>query len=183
MTTAIIYALILFLLFYVRNIWVYRFIIKSFKLISKDKTVVQKFLFKKNDKKIKNPRVSFLGILYFYVIIPPDVPLKYIEQFLNSQFGVVNDMMMAMDLTGAVKTTKREFIEDVEGDNYADDKAYKYIIKFHPIFWFSRRRKFLLYIITLIVSWFFIIKYGLLEYITLDSVKLILSVLKDFFSV
>lgn len=182
MKTAIIYFLVLFLIFYGKNIYLYWYTIKCFRLISNNKGVVKKFAFKNEGKSVKNPRISFLGVLYFYVVIPPDMPISYIDNFLNSEFNVINNMLMASDLTGIIKTTKREFIEETEDSNYVDNKIYRYIIKFHPIFWYNRPRKFIFLVLLFFLSWLFIQKYGIMEYATIDNIKLVLSHIKDFFT-
>lgn len=173
----------MFILFYAKNVYVYWFTIKCFKLIKNDNKIKTKFLYNRKGVKIENPKISVLGILYFYVIIPPDIPAKFIEDFLNSQFVVVNDMLMAMDLAGVIKVDKREFITEIEDDNnYIDSKIYKYIMKFRPIFWFSRPRKFLFFILTFLISWFLFRKYHIFEYITMENVNMILGAIKNFLS-
>lgn len=182
MTTALVYFIILFCVFYGKNMYIYWYTIKCFKIISNNKDVTHKFIFKKNDVRIKNPRVSFLGVLYFYVIIPPDIPIKFIEDFLNAQFAIINDAFMSLDLTGVVKASRREFIEETSDRKYADNRVYKYVIKFHPVFWYNRPRKFLFFILVYVASWTLIYKYKLYEYATIDNAQILLSYVKDFFT-
>ena len=183
MTVAIIYFFILFFVFYGKNTYIFFHTIKCFKFISKDKMIGSKFTLKINGKKVENPKVSFLGVLYFYVIIPPDMPIKFVDDFLNSQFLPVNDMLMTLDLTGAVRANRREFITDTDDNNYTDNKIYKYVVKFHPIFWYNRPRKFLILLITFFASWFFMHKFHIFEYITIDNIKLIGSYIQDFLTI
>ena len=83
MTVAIIYFFILFFVFYGRNTYIFFHTIKCFKFISKDKMIGSKFTLKINGKKVENPKVSFLGVLYFYIIIPPDMPIKFVDDFVR----------------------------------------------------------------------------------------------------
>jgi len=150
-------------------------------VIKKDKIIKNRFLFKVNDIRVDNPRMTFIGVLYFYVMIPPDIPAKFIDDFLNSHFGVINDMFLELDLAGAIVASRREFAEEIDDKNYIEGMSYKYIVKFHPIFWFGGWTKFMIYFVVSLVLWLFVYKYSLHEYITIDNIKMVVMNIKDYF--
>jgi len=177
----LIYFFIVFCVFYFKNIRLYVYTRNCFKIVKNNPAVKNKFIFKINDKKIENPRLSILGVLYFYVIIPPDIPFKFIDDYINSHFSMINEMFLEADLAGCVVTTRREFTTETDDKNYAENVIYKYLIKFNPIFWFGGFKKFFIFFIVALVSWLFLYKYNIHEYITIDNIKMVMSHIKDYF--
>jgi hypothetical protein len=151
MITFLIYAIILLLMFQFRNINNYVYIRKCFKIICNDAAIQHHYRVVVDEEEIKNPRKTFLNTLYFYVIVPGDMPYQYVGVFLNGHMKMINEIMLHMDLIGLVNTDKHEFKYKPEDK---EEIQYRHIVKYRPDIKFFKLSLWIFYFVTLITTWF-----------------------------
>ena len=138
-----------------KTVYLYHYTIACFKNVTTDERLQRLYQTVVDGKLRQNIKLSPLGVLYMYVIIPQNVPndleLEYLKdhlQFLEEAFGV-------QSLYGLVKTKKRKFVTEINNQHQVI-----YLIKFIPILQGLTLRRLLLVIIIILLVIIMVLKYN-----------------------
>lgn len=121
-------SIIVIIVAFYKTIYLYNYTIACFRNIKTDERLQGLYQLSIDKKVIENIRITFLGIMYLYVIIPQNVPRDLINEYLKEHLQFLEEALSVQSLFGLVRTKKRRFIVD---DN--DQKESIYLIKFIPI--------------------------------------------------
>lgn len=138
-----------------KTVYLYHYTIACFKNVTTDERLQRLYQTAVDGKLRQNIKLSPLGVLYMYVIIPQNVPndleLEYLKdhlQFLEEAFGV-------QSLYGLVKTKKRKFVTEINNQHQVI-----YLIKFIPILQGLTLKRLLLAVMIALLVIIMVLKYN-----------------------
>lgn len=161
----IIIFLLVFSIFYGKSIYLYYYTVSCLKNIKNSNFLQEKYKMAKNGKIEENIRMTFLNVLYVYVIIPEDVLKNDHTLYLTEHLSYIEESLSVQNLYGLIKTDKIAYIIN-EKEEENKKKNYIYLIKFIPIIYNNTWKKFLLCCFISSISVVILQKIGMLEVIS-----------------
>jgi len=114
---------------FVREVRNFFYAVECFREITDNAVLRKKYAIKHEEEDGKatytqNPKMTRLGVLYIYAVIPKEVTAEKHEAWLSAHMELLNNALMAMDLYGAVSMKSRTF---------DTDNGTIYLMKYVPV--------------------------------------------------